>query len=284
MPDNIDPRALTELSPEEEETTTKQEQETSEEDDNYIRIDKRNYAGELSRLEQEDPHFKEVFRARVGQRAKRLYQPQLDDWEKRYNDLETNIRRQAIQNIPQEQLGQELARNPQLAAEYANITRQPSQEEVLGYQLNQEIHRILYEAVENGLPDDKAEELYKDVTDGKYDENNAGFADFLLKFRKDVFGATLASRTTTQPQTQQVQTQEQPQQQTPSNPNLTTGVPVVGTTSRGKTNGRYIATKAQIDEWTSGNPAKFIEMFPGPTDFDDAVKAGRIQGMGPDSQ
>src|SRR3990167_3343221 len=49
------------------------------EEQNFIRIDKRNLAKEIDRLQIEHPDFAQVFNSKVGNKAARQYQPQLQE-------------------------------------------------------------------------------------------------------------------------------------------------------------------------------------------------------------
>lgn len=252
-------------------------------EEHYIKIDKRQYGQEIQRLQREDPHFKEVFGAIVGQRAAWKYKPEIDQKARELEELRASIRREQFKQVPQEQLGQELARNPQLAAEYHQInqTQDPVVQQAI--QMDQYVRGVLSDAMEAGLPDDEAQKLY----DKAITTNFTNPQEYLSQFRKEVIGTTAKLLG----ETRQVVQQQIPDTQSAgttivgvstNTPNqaVLTGAPVGSGTRNGVTR-RY--TKEQIDSLLAGDPAKFMKEFPDDGDFERAIASGAISGMGPNS-
>ena len=269
------------------EETTSQEpaapSEPEDEEQHFIKLDRRKWPEELSRLEREDNHFKEVFRSRIGKRAERIYKPQLQEWEYKYNQLNENIQRNQITSVPQAELAQRLLQDPNFAQQYHQL-QNPDPSRDLVVQVDTGIARIISRAIDAGLPDEKAEELVKEVYDNKY--GDATIQDFFNQFENRVFSETVNYLKNTGTQTQEVppvQTQANTSQAPVTNaPNLAlaAGAPV-GNGTRGKAGIKY--TKEQVLNWQATDPERYFREFPHDDDFETAVAAGQIAGMGPNS-
>ena len=253
-----------------------------DEEQHFIRIDTRKWAEEMTRLEREDPRYKEIFHARIGQRAQRKYGPELQSWQQRYNDLQRSIQQEKIRAIPPADLGPQLAANPALAAQYAEAMRPANPLELAQQNFWGRINRSLTEAIENGLPDERAAELAKEVEEGKY--GDVSVDEFFQEFGKNILGAVVEARlgsgssNSANPPSTPTPTQASALQPPAVNPNLLSGAPTNGQASRG--NKGWTISQTEYQELLQRSD-KFVERFPADDDWDKAISAGMIEGLGP---
>ena len=138
--------------------------------------------------------------------------------------------------------------------------------------LVEETEKIFDYGMGLGLTPERADEIRKEIGAGKY--SNITDQQALLQLQRDIWAEVNGAGQSAPSQTQ-IPTQSQtpaPQQQRPLSPALTGGPdmsPAGGASDRGKP--KY--TGSQI---TAMDPEQFIAEFPNDSDYDIAVREGRV--------
>ena len=175
-------------------------------EDNYLKIDRKNFAQEITRLQREDPEFANVFNSMVGNKAKRTYQPQLDELNADRVALRQELRRREILAMEDKEIEDKFSSDPAFAKEYAEVVhRSPeaTRADIDNRRVLSAINDVVSDALDNGLPEEKAAEFLKAVGEGRYDRDADGRAistmQGILLMQRDINSAVLALHTNGSP-------------------------------------------------------------------------------------
>ena len=182
------------------------EPDTLDEDKDYLKLDRKSLAQEINRLEREDPEFANVYNSNVGSKAKRKYQPQIDELNSRIESLNREIRRREILAMEDKEIDDKFASDPTFAKEYAEaVHRDPEVERARieqRWQI-QEFNEIMASALDYGLSEDKAKEFLQSVGSGKYDRdednNPVPWTQGLMKLQREINDTILNQKLSVKP-------------------------------------------------------------------------------------
>ena len=213
----------------------------------------------------------------VGQKAATKWQPQVSQLELELQELRTKNDQRVLSETPKETITERIASDPEFARRYSDTVNADS---VLAEQRRQQAvaNQILADielATEQGLPFEKAQEIYQGVSEGKFDvdaegnqvDENTAFQ----MFRSTLFselrssGQSAPAATPTEVTAPPVSVEDA----------LDTASPDVGP-SGGTSTGGPTFTAVQVAEM---NPEELIINFPNDGDMEQAVREGRITGI-----
>ena len=260
-----------------------------DEEQHYVRIDKRNLAKEIDRLMSEDKDFAQVFSSKVGNKAARQYKPQIDELTRTAAEAQKNAFIYWAKALPEDERNQRFQSDPNFAKAYTELiihtNPQAAAAENEQARRNKIVNTILFNAQDKGVSEDRIKQFIADIP-VKY--NAGSFEEALDAFNRDITDAIVEARMSSyQPPVQQAAVQtETPAangngltaQPAAGNPKLLQGSANSGSaSSRSGAGHKY--TKAEIENIQNTNPAKFYKLFPGDSDFEDAIRRGEIEGM-----
>lgn len=158
-----------------------QESADDSQDTNIITLDRRNLHKELTRLQREDPEFANAFNTQVGNKAKRQYQPLLDEARAREDLLRQEIRRQQLISLPEREIQERFASDPEFAREYAALVHRDtaraeaeSQQRMDAIRMSSAFEEVVAEALDLGMSKARVEEYVNAVRSGGYDKDSSG--------------------------------------------------------------------------------------------------------------
>ena len=266
------PPGLTEESQSSDDSKVDEEKEETQEtapEDNFIRIpvgkDVNTYQ-EVQRLIRENPEFANAFNQSVGNKAKRQYQPQIDELNTRLQMADNATRRMEIQGMDEEAIEQRFANDPSFAREYTETVHpQDNSAQLENMRVLGTIQNLFSAAVDQGLPEEKVEGYLKDIQAGKYD--SVSHAEAIGNLQSVIYQdlATLtpsASAKTDIPASQPAQ-------------KVDTATPDMSGNSSSPNTGQTWS----FDEIRAMNPEQMVKTFPNDEDYMNAVRAGRITGF-----
>lgn len=235
--------------------------------------------GSIRKLADSDPKVANVLNSMVGMKARTEYEPRLQKTELELSRLRRELAQRDISAIPEAERAGRIANDPEtrqkddLAKSPDNY---PQQQEAL--RVRGTILSTLEGAINNGLSPERAEEFLKNLQEGTYDKDEQGnilsTEDSLRRLNNDVFKAL--PRTAPVDNTQQqapVNTLPAPtqQQQAPPRDSASPDLSSQSSNIRGQ---RF--TKTEIDRMT---PDQFINTFPNDSDYEAAIRDGRVEGI-----
>ena len=91
------------------------------EGDDFIRISRKELAKEIDRLQSEDDEFARIWSSKMGDAAKKRYQPQIDQREERIVALQKELRRRDILGMSPEEIEKQFESDKNFAIEYAEL-------------------------------------------------------------------------------------------------------------------------------------------------------------------
>jgi len=173
----------------------------SDEEVHFIKLDRRNLQQEIARLEKEDSEFANVYNSSIGIKAKRKYQPQIDDLQAQLEANRFELRKREILSMKAEDIDERYANDHVFAREYTEIIHQdPNAEAVLAdrRRMNNALSEVMISATES-LPEEKVKEFAKAVAEGKYDRDEDGkqfdsWVPGIMKLQRDINSTILDYR------------------------------------------------------------------------------------------
>ena len=173
----------------------------SDEEVHFIKLDRRNLQQEIARLEKEDPEFANTFNSYIGNKAKRKYQPQIDELHAQLEANRSELRRREILAMEDKDIDERFANDPAFAKEYAEIVhRDPNIEASITdkRRMNNALSEVMIFASDN-LPEEKVKEFTKAVAEGKYDRDEDGkqfdsWVPGIMKLQRDINSTILDYR------------------------------------------------------------------------------------------
>ena len=284
-----EPKTLAQLTdPQSDETVIGAETSTPEittpesEDDSqhYIRIDKRMLAKEIDRLEREDQDFRSVYNSKIGHKAAKQYQPQIEQLQSKLIETEREAFRTWVNSQSSEDITKRFNSDPQFAKAYADLVHMTPQQIAIQKQAEdqqrsvvQQVDSIFDAALERGLPEETVESFKKAVwQEAKYDEisKTQGMNAAIMALNKDIMDALINQHK--QPSANGATTTPAPA----SNPALLSGSANTGNASSRKPGVKH--TREEVENLQRSDPKKFLQLFPGDDDFENAIRKGELSG------
>lgn len=208
---NQEPEIQIELAPDAEvvpkpESQPIAEPDTLDEDKDYLKLDRKSLAQEITRLEREDPEFANVLNSIVGNKAKRKYQPQIEELNANLESTKRELRRREILAMEDKEIDDKFASDPTFAKEYADIVHRDPDVERARIDLRWQVHEfneIMASALDYGLSEDKAKEFVQSVGTGKYDRDEDGhqipWTKGLMKLQREINDTILNQKLSVKP-------------------------------------------------------------------------------------
>ena len=257
------------------ETTTPED-----EAQHYLRIDKRMLAKEIDRLEREDQDFRSVYNSKIGHKAAKQYQPQIEQLQREKADIEREAFRTWVNAQSSEDITKRFNTDPQFAKAYADLVHMTPQQIAIQKQAEdmqrsvvQQVESILDSALERGLPEETVEVFKKSVwQEAKYDEisKTQGMNAAIMALNRDIMDALVTHH-------KQPVIPVSPNGNTPTpNSALLTGSANTGSPASRKPGVKY--TREEVEKLQREDPRKFLQIFPGDDDFENAIRKGEISG------
>ncbi len=148
-----------------------------DDESNFIKLDKRSIAQEIARLKKEDPETANSLFSIAGRHTAETYQAQLEEERFQRQELQKEMRRREILALSDEEIESKFASDSVFALEYAEaVHRDPNAAaRVLEDRRNgRALLNTIYSAVDYGLPDEKAQEIHKALSEGAFDVDKNG--------------------------------------------------------------------------------------------------------------
>lgn len=154
---------------------------TPPDDTEYIKLNRKQLAAEIRRLEAEDSEFANQYNIHVGNKAARKYKPIIDDLNAKLEAATKELRRREMLAIPDDEKAKLFETNPAWAKEYAELVH-TNPNSILA----QQKARAEQEAIQNrltdtfaafesrGLDEDSRKAVLADIRSGKYDKDSDG--------------------------------------------------------------------------------------------------------------
>ncbi len=154
------PVAESEEAPESVEVPAEEEAPAEEEPDYLLKLDKRNFYQELSRLEQEDAEVRNILNTLVGRKASREYKPQLERLRMEMEELRATNRDLTLKSMTPQEIEEKFRTDADFAKEYAEAVHSqpaPRASSDLELQIRNEVEDVLDRAYGN-LPPARVEQ------------------------------------------------------------------------------------------------------------------------------
>lgn len=147
--------------------------EATPEGDDFIRISRKELAKEIDRLQSEDDEFARIWSSKMGDAAKKRYQPQIDQREERISALQKELRRRDILGMSQEEIEKQFESDKNFALEYAELVHsepyKPAEEPVDETPIiTQSWVAMRDKALSMGLPRATWDEIERKTVEGEY--------------------------------------------------------------------------------------------------------------------
>lgn len=154
---------------------------TDSEDNDKIVLSRKELAKEINRLRAEDKDFAHVYSRDIGNKAAQRYKPEIDALRKQNETLQLALRRLEYSQLPEPELRNRFATDPEFAQDYARVIHTPTPPardiqpdfDSAVQVAAQRIQSVLAFA-ERVLPEDKLNEIKTDIGSGKFDVDELG--------------------------------------------------------------------------------------------------------------
>lgn len=176
----------------------------------YIHLRADQLHAEIARLERENEDFARLFNTRIGDKAAKKYQPQLEERDRKIEDLNRELRRRDILSMDEEEIETKFASDPEFAREYAELVhyQPPTQDQTDETTIITAVNEAFDWARSQGLDDDAIARIQQKAANEEYDREGESWVYSLQRMQQDLAQELFRKQTPTPPRT---------------NPNLSSG-------------------------------------------------------------
>lgn len=163
--------------------------------------DQRTLLDEIRRAERENPDFKAAFENHVGRKAERQYKPEIARRDAQIAELQTQLRRNELQQMTEEDISARFASDPAFAKEYAEIVHhkpQPVQDVDPTPHILAAAEDIEDFAKGRGMSDETWNGLLNKAGADDYWDHNKSWQENIRRFERDVTEELLKGRTSSE--------------------------------------------------------------------------------------
>ena len=151
---------------------------SEDEEQYFIRLDKRKWAEELSRLEREDPQgFGQAFHSRIGSRAAERHLPKIREMEVELENERRTRRHLELASMSKEEVESQYASDQRFAQEWTEfIHSNPEELEARRefVRAQNRVESLFARARSRGVPEDTLDGLKRDLAGGRFDKDEDG--------------------------------------------------------------------------------------------------------------
>lgn len=242
--------------------------------------------GSIRRLQDQDPKIANVINSMVGEKAKRAWEPKLQQTQLELERLQRQLLEVEVNTIPEAERNQRIASDSEFAEKVNQLRDQPDFDGRQA-QLNtlQQIYSIVEEASERGLSEETIGTYYEKLREGQFDKDSEGnvlsFEASLNSFRRALYDEVIESvRGTKATPQEEPQTPQEPQ--APQEP----ARPIIQDSASPDMSGNNSAsrgTKFTLNQIQAMNPDELLLHFPNDGDYERAIINGNIEGVSPET-
>lgn len=248
-------------------------------------------SGSIRRLQEANPQVANVINSMVGNKAKRQWEPRVQEAKLEAERYRRELELERLKAIPTEERNRRIATDADFANMVREIEQGPDYEaQMRNLAATRRIFSTLQDAVDRGLPEEKAEEYLTRISQGEFDKDESGndldFESAMSRLHSSLMDELLTSRTaggTGDSSRPPAQLESEAQA---SSANAEPPPPVVrDSASPDISSGRSAAggTTFTVQQIRNMTPDEYLMHFPNDGDYEDAIRQGRIVGLSPEA-
>lgn len=165
----------------------------------YIHLRADQLHAEIARLERDNEDFARLFNTRIGDKAAKKYQPQLEDRDRKIEDLNRELRRRDILSMDEEEIETKFASDPEFAREYAELVhyQPPAQDQSDETTILTAVNEAFDWARSQGLDDETIAKVQRKAANEEYDREGESWVYSLQRMQQDLSQEIVSRKTST---------------------------------------------------------------------------------------